>query len=146
MGAAAGIENRVPLLDHVFVEFAAHVPPSWKLRGATGKYLIKKVAEQSLPHDFVFRKKFGRFPTPFRVWLQDAGMQPLLRSMTDSSGFLASVTDAAYVRELIARHQNGVENATDRIWRLLNLHLWGEAYLTGRRPSDVPDQTGVIAA
>jgi asparagine synthase (glutamine-hydrolysing) len=34
---------------------------------------------------------------------------------------------------LIARHRSGHEDATDRIWRLLNLQLWGDLFLTGRR-------------
>jgi asparagine synthase (glutamine-hydrolysing) len=37
------------------------------------------------------------------------------------------------VNALIDRHRSGREDATDRIWRLLNLQLWGDLFLTGRR-------------
>src|SRR5690606_29672515 len=33
------LEARAPLLDHELAEFAARLPESFKLRGATGKYL-----------------------------------------------------------------------------------------------------------
>ena len=34
---------------------------------------------------------------------------------------------------LLARHRANTEDATDRLWRLLNLQLWGEIFITGRR-------------
>jgi asparagine synthase (glutamine-hydrolysing) len=34
---------------------------------------------------------------------------------------------------LLERQRSGKEDATDRIWRLLNLQLWGDIYITGRR-------------
>ena len=37
------------------------------------------------------------------------------------------------VDALVDRHRRGVEDATDRIWRLLNLQLWGEIHLKGNR-------------
>jgi asparagine synthase (glutamine-hydrolysing) len=36
------------------------------------------------------------------------------------------------VRELVDRHRAGLEDATDRIWRLINLQIWGEVCLRGR--------------
>ena len=59
MSMSASIESRVPFLDHSFVEFAAGVPDHMKLRGSTGKYIFKKVAEQLIPHDIIYRKKIG---------------------------------------------------------------------------------------
>lgn len=132
MSMASSIESRVPFLDHPFVEFSTRVPASFKLRGSTGKYLIKQVAESVLPHDIVHRKKMG-FPTPLREWLHDPRMQPLLDSLTDRNGFLASVVDTSNVRTLLERHRGGQLDATDRLWRLLNLHLWGEIFIAKRR-------------
>ena len=137
MSMATSIESRVPFLDHLFVEFAARVPVRWKLHGATGKYLIKRVAEQYLPREIVHRKKMG-FPTPLRRWLHDPRLQPVLDGMTAPGGFLASVLDIAEVRAILERHRSGKWDCTDRLWRLLNLYLWGEIFLTGRR---VPEET-----
>ncbi len=132
MSMAASIESRVPFLDHPLVEFSARVPARLKLHGGAGKWLIKRVAERLLPREIVHRRKMG-FPTPLRVWLKDARLQPVLDSMTARSGFLASVVDSAAIKALLARHRSGQIDATDRLWRLLNLHLWGEIFLLKRR-------------
>jgi asparagine synthase (glutamine-hydrolysing) len=144
MSMATSIESRVPFLDHTFVEFASRVPQQYKLNGSTGKYLIKKVAEQLIPHSAIYRKKMG-FPTPLRLWLRDARMQPALDSMLDHDGFLASVVDTNAVAPILERHRSGQLDATDRLWRLLNLHLWGEMQIAKRRsPEDA--LLGVAAA
>ena len=33
---------------------------------------------------------------------------------------------------LLDLHERGLEDATDRIWRLLNFQIWGDVFLTGR--------------
>jgi asparagine synthase (glutamine-hydrolysing) len=34
--------------------------------------------------------------------------------------------------ELLAAQSRGSHDATDRIWRLLNLQVWGDLFITGR--------------
>jgi asparagine synthase (glutamine-hydrolysing) len=132
MSMATSIESRVPFLDHPFVEFAAQVPDHMKIRGNQGKYILKKALEDLLPHDIIYRKKMG-FPTPLRAWLQDKRAEGLFSLLQSRDGLLASYMNMPELEALLARHRNGVEDATDRIWRLLNLQLWGEIHLKGNR-------------
>lgn len=132
MSMSASIESRVPFLDHTFVEFAMRVPDELKIRGNTQKYIFKKAVEDLLPHHIVHRPKMG-FPTPLRQWLLDARAQPLFDALTDRQGFLANYLNLDEVDRLISRHRAGTEDHTDRLWRLLNLQLWGDLFLTGRR-------------
>jgi asparagine synthase (glutamine-hydrolysing) len=132
MSMAASIESRVPFLDHPFVEFAASVPDALKLRGGTGKYIFKKAVEDLLPRSITYRTKMG-FPTPLRRWLLAPQARPLLALLEDPGGILAAYTDRAQMRTLVERHVAGREDATDRIWRLINLQIWGDVFLTGRR-------------
>jgi asparagine synthase (glutamine-hydrolysing) len=131
MSMAASIESRVPFLDHPLAEFAAAVPESLKLRGKVGKYILKKAAEDLLPREIVYRRKMG-FPTPLRDWLQRPESAELMSYLQPSGGLLACFTDKNALAGLLERHRNGVEDATDRIWRLLNLQLWGDIHVTGR--------------
>ncbi|MGA2575841.1 MAG: asparagine synthase (glutamine-hydrolyzing) [Bryobacteraceae bacterium] len=131
MSMACSIESRVPFLDHQFVEFAAAVPDRMKLRGGVGKYIVKRAVEDLLPHDIVYRKKMG-FPTPLRQWLMDAASDALIAQLHDCDGLLAPYIDFTYLDNLLARHKSGLEDATDRIWRLLNLQLWGNIFITSR--------------
>jgi asparagine synthase (glutamine-hydrolysing) len=131
MGMACSIESRVPFLDHQFVEFAAAVPDRMKLRGGVGKYILKRAVEDLLPHDIVYRKKMG-FPTPLRQWLMDPSADALIAQLYDRDGLLAPYIDFKYLNDLLTRHKSGLEDATDRIWRLLNLQLWGNIFITSR--------------
>jgi asparagine synthase (glutamine-hydrolysing) len=132
MSMACSIESRVPFLDHKFVEFAASVPPHMKLRGAEGKYILKRAVEDLLPSSIIYRKKQG-FPTPLRAWLRHHKAKGLLDYLRDPDGILTEYVDGGFIDHLLEQHSRGTLEATDRIWRLLNLQVWGDMYVTGRR-------------
>jgi asparagine synthase (glutamine-hydrolysing) len=130
MSMATSIESRVPFLDHEFVEFAARVPDSLKIRGGTGKYILKRAVEDLIPREIVYRRKMG-FPTPLRAWLRSPKAAALIERLRGRDGLLAAYVRGPELEGLLARHNEGLEDATDRIWRLLNLELWGAIFITG---------------
>ena len=132
MSMSCSIESRVPFLDHQFVEFSTRIPQHLKIHGRTQKYIFKKAVEDLLPHDIVHRKKMG-FPTPIRQWLMSPQAQPLFAALQDPNGFVAKYVSMKELKPLIERHLSNREDATDRLWRLLNLQLWGDIFITGNR-------------
>jgi asparagine synthase (glutamine-hydrolysing) len=132
MSMSCSIESRVPFLDHKFVEFAASVPPHMKLRGKLGKYIIKKAVEDLIPRSIIYRKKMG-FPTPISAWLLQEESRAIRDYLRDPDGVLADYINMRYLTDLLDKHDRGQHDATDRIWRLLNLQVWGDMFLTGRR-------------
>ena len=132
MSMSCSIESRVPLLDHTLVEFSTRVPGSLKMRGSEQKYILKKAVEDLLPHSIIYRTKMG-FPTPIRQWLLDARADKLFNAILSRDGFVAEYLNLREIEDLVGRHRSGVEDATDRLWRLLNLQLWGDIFITGRR-------------
>jgi asparagine synthase (glutamine-hydrolysing) len=112
MSMAASIESRVPFLDHEFVEFAARVPGHLKLKGRTGKHIVKEAVSDLLPPSIIHRTKMG-FPTPLKAWFAGPAAGQALASLDDNKGLLS-------------------DYATDRIWRLINLQIWGDVCLRGR--------------
>ncbi len=132
MSMAASIESRVPFLDHPFVEFSARVPNGLKIRNGSGKYILKRAVEDLLPREIIYRQKMG-FPTPIRDWLLDERAEPLFALLLDRKRLLAQYVSLDFVKDLIGRQRSRTEDATDRLWRLLNLQLWGDIFLTGRR-------------
>jgi asparagine synthase (glutamine-hydrolysing) len=131
MSMACSIESRVPFLDHHFVEFAMGIPDGLKIRGATQKYVLRKAAEGLLPNQIIRRRKMG-FPTPLRQWLGEPRAEPLLSALRAPDGLLAAYLDGSELNRLITEHRSGRVDATDRLWRLLNLQIWGDVFLTGR--------------
>jgi asparagine synthase (glutamine-hydrolysing) len=132
MSMAASIESRVPFLDHTLVEFAARIPGWLKIRAGIQKYVLKAAVDDLLPPDILHRKKRG-FPTPLVQWLRDPRAEPIYARLRAADGLLAAHFDRRQLDTLLERHRSGQEDATDRIWRLLNFQIWGDLFLTGRR-------------
>jgi asparagine synthase (glutamine-hydrolysing) len=132
MSMACSIESRVPFLDHDFVEFAMSIPDNLKIHGGTQKYVLKKAVEGLVPSGIIHRKKMG-FPTPVHQWFKEPRAEPLLAALRARDGLLAAYVDASELDRLIERHRAGLVDATDRLWRLLNLQIWGDIFLTGKR-------------
>lgn len=65
---AAGLEARVPFLDHEVVEFAAGVPAGLKIRNG-GKFVLKEAARRVIPAEVIDRPK-GYFPVPALKYLR----------------------------------------------------------------------------
>jgi asparagine synthase (glutamine-hydrolysing) len=132
MSMACSLESRVPFLDHTLVEFATTIPDRLKIRGKVQKYILKRAVQDLLPAEIVHRKKLG-FPTPLRQWLLQPESDRLYQALTAKSGFLSGIVHSKSVDDLIFRHRSGMEDATDRLWRLLNLQLWSDLFLAGER-------------
>jgi len=132
MSMACSIESRVPFLDHHFLEFAMSIPDGLKIRGASQKYILKKAVEDLLPPEIIHRKKMG-FPTPWRQWLMEPRTEPLISALYRPDGLLADYVNRSELDRLIEQHRSGFCDASDQLWRLLNLQIWGDVFLTGRR-------------
>ncbi len=54
---AHSIEARVPLLDHIFFEYAANINTSHKNKDKKLKYILRKMSEKFLPNEIAWRPK-----------------------------------------------------------------------------------------
>lgn len=66
---AVSLEVRSPLLANGVAEFAARLPWHVKLRGRTGKWILKRALKGRVPPDILTRKKKG-FGIPLARWLR----------------------------------------------------------------------------
>lgn len=123
---ANSIELRVPLLDHVVLEYAASLPTDFKLRGFTTKYLLKKAFEGRVPREILNRKKTG-FPVPYDRWmsseLNDYIRDILLDEKTIGRGYFQR---GAISRMLDADHRNPIYSK--EIFLLVVLELWHRCF------------------
>ena len=65
---AVGLEIRVPLLDHAFVEAVAPLPGRWKKSDGRPKPLLLDAVGSRLPRSVHIRRKRG-FTFPWHAWL-----------------------------------------------------------------------------
>lgn len=115
---ATSLEVRVPLLDHKLLEWAATLPPDFRLRAREGKYLLKKAMETHLPREVLYRQKMG-FCIPLARWFRGP-----LRSIVRGrllGGMLQEVDlfDMSFVDRLLDEHCSGVSDHSALIWALL---------------------------
>ncbi|MCP4631916.1 MAG: asparagine synthase (glutamine-hydrolyzing) [candidate division Zixibacteria bacterium] len=57
MAAANSIEGRYPFLDHRLIEFAAKLPPKYKIKGLVEKYILRESVKGLIPEDIRTRVK-----------------------------------------------------------------------------------------
>jgi len=132
---ANSLEARSPLLDHRLVEFCAALPSSYKLRGRTSKWLLRRLMRERLPEDILTRPKMG-FGVPVGEWLRGE-LRPLLEDALLSSRSLGrGYFRAPAVRALVDDHVSRRADRTSHIWGLLMLELWFREFV------DAPVATG----
>ena len=118
-----GLECRVPLLDYEVVEFALNVAPQLKMHPQGAKYLLKKVLYQYVPESFFDRPKKG-FSIPLIRWLK-VELKPLVQETLSRENLLKwGLVNPDYVEKLIDRYFKGEDYLYNRVWALLQLHLW----------------------
>ncbi len=59
MALANSVEARYPFLDKDVIEFTRKLPTDMKLRNYKEKYIVKKIAEKTVPKEIVNRSKFA---------------------------------------------------------------------------------------
>ena len=130
---AVSLEVRAPFLDPRVAEFAASLPPNYKLRGRKTKYILKRSIEDSLPA-FVTRRAKKGFGVPVAQWLKEK-LRPLARDLLSPERVRrAGVFDPEYVTKLQDEHERGTANHRKLLWTLLMFELWHESFVeTPRR-------------
>lgn len=139
MSMGNSLEARAPLLDHKLAEFAARLPERMKLRGSTGKYLLKKVAARHLPESCVHKRKQG-FAIPLARWLR-TDLRDLLMDTVHGAAFRdRDAFDTSTVRRLAGEHVRGHRDHSETLWSVLVFELWAQRYL---EPASARSEEGI---
>jgi asparagine synthase (glutamine-hydrolysing) len=117
------LEVRVPLLDHRLVEFAVNLSQDLKLRGNTGKYLLKQVLYDYVPATIFDRPKWG-FAIPLRIWLSGELKYLLDKYLSDQAMEECGLVHPGPVRQLKNDFLAGRDYLYNRLWVLILLHKW----------------------
>ncbi|MCX5724490.1 MAG: asparagine synthase (glutamine-hydrolyzing) [Nitrospirae bacterium] len=127
MSMAAGVEVRVPFLDQDLVQLANGLSPTFKQRGAEGKWVLKKAMESYLPHEVIYRPKTG-FGAPLRHWLRHELREWVGDILSADSLRRRGLFDPKAVADLVADDQAGRVDAAYTILGLVCTEIWCREY------------------
>ena len=125
---ANSLEVRNPYLDYRLMEYSFNLPVEFKLRGGTAKYLMKKLLERYLPHDLVYRRKWG-FPAPIGNWLT-RDLSYMIDTWLDPKRIRQQgIFNEQQVQYYVKAFRSGKHFHDKRVWSLIFFQQWYDKYL-----------------
>lgn len=131
LSMAHSLEVRPPFLDRRIVEFAAEIPMKYKLRGATTKYLLRRLMKGRLPDSIVNGAKKG-FSPPMARWLATDLLEYARKKF--SPGHLQAIPflNPNLPGQLLEQHLKRQTNLARRLWTLLMFVEWYDRKVLNR--------------
>lgn len=126
MTMAASLESRMPFMDHDLAAFASSLPDNYRLRGLTGKWILRRAAEKVLPKSIVARPKSG-FRMPINEWFRNE-MRPFLTDMLGASALSRPFYRPGRMEAVLDEHIQGKQNHEKLVWQMLALELFMHEY------------------
>jgi asparagine synthase (glutamine-hydrolysing) len=124
MSMAHSIEARVPFLDHKLWEYCAGLPPHFKLKGRTEKYLLRQAVKGLLPESTRTQLKQG-LAAPYAQWLRAKQLPGWAEdSLSESSLRRTGLFDPAAVAVLRSAHQAGQPHLGALLMGVLSTQVW----------------------
>jgi asparagine synthase (glutamine-hydrolysing) len=131
---ALSLETRLPFLDRGVAEIAARIPTRMKIRGRSGKLVLRNLLARELPRSLFERPKAG-FAAPVGAWLRgplrdwaEALFDP--RKLTANGWF-----DPAPVRARWHQHLTGARDYAPSLWAILMFQAWLDENVADRSAS-----------
>jgi asparagine synthase (glutamine-hydrolysing) len=129
MSMATSLEARVPMLDHVFLEWVTSLTPRWKMRKGAQKFILKKLAARvGVPSEVLNRPKQG-FALPLGIWMRGELKDLVLTTLLDTQTLQRGYFNPSGLRRMLDEHFQGRRDHSARLWRLLIFELWHRNFL-----------------
>jgi len=145
MSMAASLEARVPMLDHVFLEWVTSLSPDWKMRQRGQKYILTKLAERlGVPGEALHRPKQG-FALPLVHWLRHDLKELVLSLLLEPRTLQRGYFNEKGVRHLLSEFFDGRTDDYLQVWRLMMFELWQRNFLEQYKAANSEEQPNILA-
>ena len=125
---ATSVEARVPFLDHHLIEYAMSLPRELKVKGQTGKHILKRALEPILPAEVLYQRKRG-FGAPVREWFRGREGDDLIQQLLNSSIRERKFFDYDFIGRMADEHRRETKDWSANLWCLLNLSVWYDRWI-----------------
>ncbi len=127
---AVALEVRAPFLARDVVEFAFSLPDAYRMKGLTGKRILRDALRGMLPESILERPKKG-FGMPVATWLKGP-LRPLAHDVLGADALRQEgLFDPGFVQRLLDEHDRGRMDHRKPLWTLLVFELWRRHHLGG---------------
>lgn len=113
---AHGIEARLPFLDFRCVETALSLNNEFKISKGWSKFLLRKMINQQLPDDIVWRKNKIGFEAPVQTWL------------SNNNNIDIAIKQSHLLNSILKKQTLNTLDFKTR-WKLYNVALWEQRFL-----------------
>ncbi len=120
---AHSVEGRSPFLDHEFAAFVATIPGRHKLRGKTGKWILRRAFRGLVEPTVLGREKRG-FGLPLAAWLRGPLNELLHDTLLSQVARERGLFDHGRLKRLVEGQSVRQPHACYLLWNLLVLELW----------------------
>lgn len=133
---ANSMESRPAFLDHHVAEVAKHIPPTYRIKGNTEKWVLREAMKHILPEILYKREKFAFMAPPGHTETkkQNAVQELIDRHMNKDQIEKAGLFDADRLTQFIDDYQKDKDDVSlvrkdALVNHLLGLHLLHETYI-----------------
>jgi len=125
---ATSLEVRAPFLDVNVAEFAATIPPEYKLKGSTTKWILKEAFKDKLPLETINKRKQG-FAVPVAKWLREDLKEIFLDTIAPEKIRREGIFDPKAITSLKNRFFANKEDMRKEIWALFVFEKWYDRWM-----------------
>ena len=130
MSMAAGIEVRVPFLDHDLLNLASTIPSKYKQSKFCGKWALKQVALNYIPKSVVNRPKSG-LGLPIRSWFKGKMYQQMSDIFGSKSFSERGVFNVTQIQKMLKLQREGQGDYSYCLFSVLINELWFRKFMLG---------------
>lgn len=121
---AHSLESRSPFLSNELLKWAPSVPESFKVKGASTKYLLRELSKKYLPARISSQPKRG-FEIPLQEWVDTRLKNVISDYLSPKDAYVKTILSRDFVNQLL-NNQNGFnpEKRAKALFALLSVEVW----------------------
>jgi asparagine synthase (glutamine-hydrolysing) len=117
-------EGRSVFLSKELLEYVPSLNDSYKIKGKTTKYMLRRLAVKYLPPVLINQPKRG-FEIPLKTWVDNELKEIVFDYLCSSECFYKDFVSQNFVHELLLKKINiSTEKRAKILWTLLSMEIW----------------------
>lgn len=131
---AHSLEGRSPLLCRDLLEYVPSLPDTYKINGASTKFILRKLAEKYLPSALINQPKRG-FEIPLKKWIDHELKEIIGDHILPANAYSRQFFKPGFVDSLWNRKlHTSDEKRAKMIWTIFALEVWYRKCYNVTRP------------